>query len=1086
MSSISSSSLRRNWKHDVFPSFHGADVRKSFLSHILKELRNKGIDSFNDNGIVRGEFIGPALVEAIKGSRIAILLLSKRYASSSWCLDELAEIMKCKEESGQTVLAIFYEVDPTDVKKQTGGFGEVFTETCEGKTAEDIEKWSQALAKVATIAGYHSSNWFTETEMIEDIATDVSKLLIDSTPSRDFDGFIGMRSHMEKIEPLLRLESDEVRMIGIWGPPGIGKTTIARCLFNQLTKPGNNFQHSVFMANIRTAYTIPVCSDDYTAKVDLQQKFLTQIINSDIKVTHLGVAHQRLKDKKVLVVLDDVHRPLQLQAMAKDTLWFGPGSLIIITTQDQNLLKAHGINHIYKVGVPTQSLQIFCMYAFEQNSPKDGFEKLAWEVTVLAGQLPLALRVIGSYFRGKCKKKWKNALPELRSRLDGDIASALKFSYDALCEKDKSLFLHLTCYFNFGRVENIEIYLLKTFPNLTQGMENLVDKSLISIVSGYLEINSMLIQLGREIVLRKYGGSEPSIREPGKRQFLVDDRDACEVLTDDAGGKSVIGISLSLSKIEKEEIYIGERAFEKMTNLQFLRIGGDCSRVYFPPSFNYLSRRLILLAWDQFPMTCLPSNYNPQSLVVLSMLESKLKKLWDGNKPLRNLKIMTLGATDLKELPDLSSATNLETLDLRDCSGLLKLPDLPIATSLKTLHLDRCSSLVELPSSLGNASNLMTLSLNYCSSLVQLSIVGNATNLTDLFLQGCSSLVELPSSIGNATNLKKLVLKDCSNLVELPFSIGNLHKLLKLIMEGCSKLEVLPTNINLESLEELYLQNCSLLKTFPEISTNIKLLHLTRTAVEEVPLGIRSWSRLEELHMSYCENLKDSPHALDSITDLHLTDTEIQELGPWIKGFSRLRRLLLNGSQKLVSLPQLPDSLLFLDAENCGSLERLDGSFCNPDISLNFYNCFKLNKEAKDLIIQASNRPIAVVPGGEVPAYFSDRATGSTVTVKLNERPPHKPLRFKACVMLVDNVDNPPCGGTYSMYLQCKIMDKQNGVIVPCLRPGFLHLPCAVTFVGHLYTFNLEVDVTSNELCFELTVYCKEWDVKECGVLQLS
>ena len=62
--------------------------------------------------------------------------------------------------------------------------------------------------------------------MIEDIATDVSKLLIDSTPSRDFDGFIGMRSHMEKIEPLLRLESDEVRMIGIWGPPGIGKTPL--------------------------------------------------------------------------------------------------------------------------------------------------------------------------------------------------------------------------------------------------------------------------------------------------------------------------------------------------------------------------------------------------------------------------------------------------------------------------------------------------------------------------------------------------------------------------------------------------------------------------------------------------------------------------------------------------------------------------------------------------------------------------------------------------------------------------------------------------------------------------------------------
>lgn len=541
-------------------------------------------------------------------------------------------------------------------------------------------------------------------------------------------------------------------------------------------------------------------------------------------------------------------------------------------------------------------------------------------------------------------------------------------------------------------------------------------------------------------------GSEVSIREPGKRQFLVAAGDICQVLSDDtAGSSTVIGIDLTLPEKadEDEEFYISERAFENMTNLQFLKISGDCSRLYFPPRLNSISRKLILLSWGQFPMTLLPSNFNPQSLVNLTMRRSKLEKLWDGNKPLRNLKMMDLESSiDLKELPDLSTATNLETLILEGCSSLTKLPDLLTATSLKTLNLDSCSSLMELPSLPGNA---------------------NATNLTYLSLRGCSSLVELPSSIGNATNIKELVLDDCSNLVELPFSIGNLHKLLRLIMRGCSKLEVLPTNINLESLEELYLQNCSLLKTFPEISTNIKLLHLTRTAVEEVPLGIRSWSRLEELHMSYCENLKNSPHALDSITDLHLTDTEIQELGPWIKGFSRLRRLVLNGSQKLVSLPQLPDSLLFLDAENCESLEKLDCSFCNPDMSLNFYNCFKLNQEARDLIIQASNRPVSVVPGGEVPAYFSDRATGSIVTVKLNERPPHKPLRFKACVMLVDNVDNPPCGGTYSMYLQYKIMDKQNGVIVPC-PPGYLSLPRAVTFVGHLYTFNLEVDVTSNEL----------------------
>lgn len=160
-SSLSSPSyLSLNLKYHVFPSFHGADVRKAFLSHILKEFRSKGIDPFLDYDIERSKAIGPELIEAIKGSKIALVLLSINYASSTWCLNELVEIIKCKDELDQTVLTIFFEVDPTDVKKQTGDFGRIFSETCAGKTMEDIRRWRQALAKVATIAGYHSTNWF--------------------------------------------------------------------------------------------------------------------------------------------------------------------------------------------------------------------------------------------------------------------------------------------------------------------------------------------------------------------------------------------------------------------------------------------------------------------------------------------------------------------------------------------------------------------------------------------------------------------------------------------------------------------------------------------------------------------------------------------------------------------------------------------------------------------------------------------------------------------------------------------------------------------------------------------------------------
>lgn len=159
VSSIPPPPSSQNWTHNVFPSFRGEDVRKDFLSHIQNEFQRKGITPFNDKRIKRGEFIGPELIRAIRGSKIAIILLSRNYASSKWCLDELVEIMKCREELGQTVMAIFYKVDPSDVKKLTGNFGKVFKKACVGKNKENIGRWKEALAKVSTIASYDSSTW---------------------------------------------------------------------------------------------------------------------------------------------------------------------------------------------------------------------------------------------------------------------------------------------------------------------------------------------------------------------------------------------------------------------------------------------------------------------------------------------------------------------------------------------------------------------------------------------------------------------------------------------------------------------------------------------------------------------------------------------------------------------------------------------------------------------------------------------------------------------------------------------------------------------------------------------------------------
>ncbi|ESQ46797.1 hypothetical protein EUTSA_v10028273mg, partial [Eutrema salsugineum] len=144
MASFSSSSTQIRRYH-VFSSFHGLDVRISFLSHLHKHFASKGITMFKDHEIERGHTIGPELVQAIRESRILMVVLSKQYASLSWCLDELVEILKSKEHQGKIVMTFFYKVDPSEVRKQSGDFGGTFEKTCQGKAEEFKLRWSKAL-----------------------------------------------------------------------------------------------------------------------------------------------------------------------------------------------------------------------------------------------------------------------------------------------------------------------------------------------------------------------------------------------------------------------------------------------------------------------------------------------------------------------------------------------------------------------------------------------------------------------------------------------------------------------------------------------------------------------------------------------------------------------------------------------------------------------------------------------------------------------------------------------------------------------------------------------------------------------------
>lgn len=59
----------------------------------------------------------------------------------------------------QTVIPIFYEVEPPDVKTQIGSLGSIFEEDRVWRPVGDVEKWKQALYEVVSISGYYSRDW---------------------------------------------------------------------------------------------------------------------------------------------------------------------------------------------------------------------------------------------------------------------------------------------------------------------------------------------------------------------------------------------------------------------------------------------------------------------------------------------------------------------------------------------------------------------------------------------------------------------------------------------------------------------------------------------------------------------------------------------------------------------------------------------------------------------------------------------------------------------------------------------------------------------------------------------------------------
>ncbi|XP_071718516.1 disease resistance protein Roq1-like [Rutidosis leptorrhynchoides] len=658
----SSSSNTHDEKYDVFLSFRGVDTRLSFTNHLHQALEGANLKTFLDKEeIPTGHYLKPELENAIKSSTTSVIVLSKIYASSTWCLDELEATKQLWRGNGRA-------------QKEDGSRDKELGEVLETTFIKEIVK---ALSKRIRVP----------------VRTTLPLL-------------IGKEDDIKFITSWLKDTSlRTVDILSIYGMGGIGKSTLAKYVYESYCR---EFDRSSIIKDISRK-----CVGQINGLHDLQNHLCEDISKaSPIQVHDVSVA-----SNKVLIVLDDIGSLDQLDALLGNK-GFNQGSKIIITTRDMSLtercilfkkkVECRHTKYLLERLSHNSSLKLLCHHAFNCEELKDGYKVVSRDILEYCEGHPLALKVLGCNLYNRNLSYWEGCIKELRKGPEGPISRGTRnikgLSLDLrLIEKQelRGSLLELETD-AFSMMYNLKILSVKDVL-LNGSFENFPETFLLKSMPSELPMKKLVILSLSYSNIKSFNVSSNNMLRPGKRQKVSESY---------SKNNRLLG---SLKNLDPSHCYqlhtLGGFCEFPALESSFLKnctslVEDGCNMIELPfESLKDVKDNLIDLKLRLSPSvtTAVQRNFNfndsyfSSSLVTLSLSRNNLSCEdfpidWSC---LSRLKILSLKCNPIVSMPNcVRTLPNLEKLYMHNCDMLTSIEHPP--HTLRSLVYDHSNMITNL------------------------------------------------------------------------------------------------------------------------------------------------------------------------------------------------------------------------------------------------------------------------------------------------------------------------------------------------------------------------------------------------------